>query len=132
MKQVVAIALMGLVMLLVSQATLTSIHFYWNQAQLAEEHCINKARPQLQCEGKCYLKKMLEDQQTEDHVPSKTDQEILPFYGLPLASTVLSVPVLASTAWTARAPLGYMAADYEFDYQQVLVPPPEMRLNENS
>ena len=34
-----------------------------NQDYISEFLCINKEKPELQCEGKCYLMQMLEEQQ---------------------------------------------------------------------
>lgn len=132
MRRAIAIALMGLVLLLTSRATLTSIHFYWNQTQLAAEYCINKARPQLQCNGKCYLKKVLEDQHSEEQTPTKTEQKSLPFYGLPVTLTVLTAPRIGTTVPTAPSVLADVPTHYQFDYQNILVPPPQMQLNGNS
>ena len=40
--------------------SLTIISFYANQDEIAAKHCINKDKPELQCHGKCHLKKKLE------------------------------------------------------------------------
>lgn len=132
MKEAIAIALMGLILLLTSRATLTSVHFYWNQNQLAAKHCINKARPQLQCNGKCYLKKVLEHQHSEEQTPVKTDQKILPFYGLPVTPIVFTAFKTKSIIPTVPSSLADVPTHYQFDYQNILVPPPKMRLNEKS
>lgn len=59
------------------------VQFYWNQPELAEKYCVNKDRPELQCDGKCYLKKTLEEQYTpEAPLPNAPDKDPLPFYGL--------------------------------------------------
>ena len=39
--------------------TFTVVHFYANQTELAEKYCINKDKPELNCEGKCHLEKKL-------------------------------------------------------------------------
>lgn len=36
------------------------IDFKLNQESIAEAHCINKDKPEMNCDGKCYLKKQLE------------------------------------------------------------------------
>jgi hypothetical protein len=33
--------------------------FYENQKSIADKYCINKSKPQLHCNGKCYLTKQL-------------------------------------------------------------------------
>ena len=37
-----------------------------NQDYIAEVFCINKDNPMLNCDGKCYLAKMIQEQQSED------------------------------------------------------------------
>lgn len=34
--------------------------FYANQQAIAARHCVNKKRPQLHCDGKCYLSKKIQ------------------------------------------------------------------------
>lgn len=41
--------------------------FYANQKLLAKKHCVNKSRPELHCDGKCFLsKKIKEAEQKEE------------------------------------------------------------------
>lgn len=44
-----------------------TVWFYANRKAIAKEHCINKNRPELKCDGKCFLnRKMREASQHED------------------------------------------------------------------
>jgi len=44
-----------------------TVWFFANQKFLAKKHCVNKARPQLKCDGKCFLaKKIKEAEQKEE------------------------------------------------------------------
>lgn len=36
------------------------VHFVLNQEEIIEAFCVNKDAPEMQCNGKCYLKKQLE------------------------------------------------------------------------
>src|SRR6218665_809999 len=36
-----------------------NLYFWYNQKQLAKEHCINQNKPKLKCNGTCYLAKQL-------------------------------------------------------------------------
>lgn len=36
-----------------------NLYFWWNQKELAREHCVNQNRPKMKCNGKCYLAKQL-------------------------------------------------------------------------
>lgn len=44
-----------------------TVWFFANQKLLAKKHCINKSRPELKCDGKCFLsKKIKEAEQKEE------------------------------------------------------------------
>jgi hypothetical protein len=43
------------------------LEYLINQEYIAEYLCINRDKPALQCNGKCYLMSMLEKQQKEKH-----------------------------------------------------------------
>lgn len=36
-----------------------AVAFFSNQAAIAEEYCVNKDKPEMECNGKCHLQKML-------------------------------------------------------------------------
>ncbi|MBK8567882.1 MAG: hypothetical protein IPN76_32310 [Saprospiraceae bacterium] len=44
--------------------------FRFNQTEIEQLYCVNKAKPQKQCHGKCHLKKQL--QKNNDHNGSPT------------------------------------------------------------
>lgn len=48
-----------------------TLNYFINQAEITELFCINKAQPQLQCNGKCHLIKEL--------VKADTQNEEMPF-----------------------------------------------------
>ena len=51
--------------------------FKINQKQIIELFCINKAKPELKCDGKCYLKNTLtntEEFDTPKSINSKTNK----------------------------------------------------------
>lgn len=62
------------------------ISFQINKAYIAEVFCVNKAKPQLHCDGKCFLKQKLQEQdQQEDntlHVVSLPEIFWLPLYAV--------------------------------------------------
>jgi hypothetical protein len=82
-----------------------------NYEYISEVLCKNKNRPELQCNGKCYLAKQLEEQQTnQDKNPfgdqqSKTEVQPIVFF-----QTLLSVD-LSSQFQTCIAPSGYHYQD---------------------
>lgn len=50
-----------LVLLLALQQSIIILHFKLNQDFIEQNYCINKARPQLNCHGKCQLEKELKN-----------------------------------------------------------------------
>ena len=60
MRKVFSIAMIMLFLLVSFQQALIIVHFKLNQNVIEKEFCVNKAKPQLQCHGKCHLKKELE------------------------------------------------------------------------
>ncbi|WP_430402534.1 hypothetical protein [Fluviicola sp.] len=43
-----------------------NVWFYRNQVELAEKYCVNKKKPMLHCDGKCYLAKQLKKLEQEE------------------------------------------------------------------
>ena len=69
------LASISLVLVLLSK-TLYSIfwqvNFYMNQKEIAAIECVNKSRPEMHCNGKCYLAKQL--QKAEDNLNAKKEK----------------------------------------------------------
>lgn len=61
MKKVFSITMTILFLLVSFQQALIVVHFKLNQKAIEKEFCVNKAKPELQCHGKCHLKKELQE-----------------------------------------------------------------------
>ncbi len=78
------------------------LSFRVNQTYIAKTLCINKAKPELRCNGKCYLAKKLKqaEEQEQKQNASKLPQLVLGFHPLPtfcfLRTSQLINPSLAS------------------------------------
>lgn len=59
MRKVFSITMTMLLLLVSFQQALIIVHFKLDQKNIEQEFCINKAMPELQCHGKCHLKKEL-------------------------------------------------------------------------
>ncbi len=79
MKRILTILLI-FCLLVQSFTSVSFLTFYrFNTSFVAEMFCINKAKPALHCEGKCFLKKQLtKDKQTQEQ--SSTRTEVLAFH----------------------------------------------------
>jgi len=45
---------------------LTLLNFYFNQEAITAKFCVNKSRPKMQCNGKCFLAKQIKEQEQRD------------------------------------------------------------------
>lgn len=78
MRRIVAVVLMTLFLFQALEVAYIYVNFKINQTRIAETLCINKNKPELNCNGCCQLKKELKEQkereeQKEDFVfPEKT------------------------------------------------------------
>ncbi|MEM8896492.1 MAG: hypothetical protein AAGC85_00240 [Bacteroidota bacterium] len=71
--QKILIGLFALFLLAVQiRPLIVYIHFKANQSYISQELCVNKERPKLNCEGKCFLMKKIEklNQNREAQRPS--------------------------------------------------------------
>lgn len=97
-----------------------TVWFFANQKFLANKHCVNKARPQLKCDGKCFLAKKIKEaeQKEEQRAPFQvkwveTAPCTIPFYSYKLDP-------LSITAITAFSEPGH----YSFLFEQSIFRPP--------
>ncbi len=67
MTRAFSIALMFLYGLTLSQAYMPHINYWMNRDYIAAELCENKDRPELECNGKCHLKKEIESQSEDQN-----------------------------------------------------------------
>ncbi len=77
------------------------ISFYINRAKITEKHCVNKDKPELQCEGQCHLKKQLEASKPakdlNQELPNSPRSFLLMFGFFQAASSNPSVATIKST-----------------------------------
>jgi hypothetical protein len=78
------------------------VDFTLHRATITARFCVNKARPMLHCDGKCYFAKQLkkqEDRESKSAGPLKERLEMLPV-------AFRSLVPIAPAAW-ASMPVGY-------------------------
>lgn len=84
-QRLLAILLIIGLLLQSGREALIGLWFRANQQWVAEQYCINKDEPLLMCQGKCYLQKVIETEDTEDS-PSAAKipapEERMPFNAL--------------------------------------------------
>ncbi len=70
MKRFLASFFTTLYLLAMIKPALPVIEFYLNQDFIAEFLCINRDKPELQCNGKCHLSKMIESETDNEQAPT--------------------------------------------------------------
>jgi hypothetical protein len=75
LKRLTAFLLLGLFLLQLGTKLFVELDFLLNQTTIIEKLCENKVKPEMQCNGKCYLMKELAKleapaENSEDQVPS--------------------------------------------------------------
>jgi hypothetical protein len=96
--------LISLVLLQTFSREVLVVDFTLNRATITARFCVNKARPQLHCDGQCYFAKKLKQQEDRENKapnPLKEQLEMLP---VAFQSLVPAAP----RRW-ASAPVGYGA-----------------------
>ena len=104
MKAFFSYLLISLVLLQTFSREVLVVDFTLHRATITARFCVNKARPQLHCDGKCYFAKKLKQQQERESKAPNSLKERLEM--LPLALPCLVPP--APMQW-ASAPVGYAA-----------------------
>ena len=102
LKSCFAYLLAALVLLQTFSRELLVVDFALNQAAITARYCVNKSRPMLHCDGKCYFAKQLkkqEERESKSASPLKERLEMLPVAFRSLVPT-------APARW-ASAPAGY-------------------------
>ena len=72
MKKILTYTFILLYLTAMVKPVLPVLEYVLNQDYIAEVLCINRDKPMLNCDGKCYLAKMIKEQQEEEHqdIPS--------------------------------------------------------------
>ncbi|MBN8688680.1 MAG: hypothetical protein J0M10_16800 [Chitinophagales bacterium] len=78
MKKAIAFILLLVFTVQSCYASVFTLWFYANRKAIAAEHCINKDRPELKCDGKCFLKMKLQEnsQHQDEDAPLQVKQQL--------------------------------------------------------
>ena len=112
MKSAFAYLLASLVLLQTFSRELLVADFYANRTEITARYCVNKSRPLLHCDGKCYFAKQLkkqEERQSKSAGPLKERLDMLPtaFGGWqPRVVTSWAAPVSYPATAAAAVPAG--------------------------
>ncbi len=123
MKERLAIFLTILFISFGCRDVLTIVYFYGNQTYIIENFCVNRKKPEKQCNGKCYLSKQLEEERDED-VPLN---HLVYQFKLKIAfSDYLSLGILDVEAIHNKLIEAFDSPLYHSDYFFKILQPPEV------
>ncbi|RYZ19225.1 MAG: hypothetical protein EOO10_24655 [Chitinophagaceae bacterium] len=83
MKKISTILLLVTIFLQTFSAFVIQAEYFLNKDYIAKVLCINKAKPKMHCNGKCYLTKKLrdvEDQNQQAPTPKKDKFDVQPYF----------------------------------------------------
>jgi hypothetical protein len=81
MKFFAAISLFLVLVLQTFSSFFIQADFYVNQSYIAKNLCVNRNKPMMHCNGKCYLAKKLKEQDKSQTPASKNERvDVLPFF----------------------------------------------------
>ena len=119
MKKVFSFTMTMLFLLVSFQQGLIIVHFKLNQKNIEQEFCVNKAKPEMQCHGKCHLKKKKKKSDPVDleltSIGKKIDIALLSNFDF----TIRVVKVMNS-----NKVLIYKELELLEPYLEIFVPPP--------
>jgi len=119
MKQGLSVLLMMLSLLVGFQQTLIVMHFKLNQKLIEQKFCVNKDRPELHCDGRCFLKKQLQNSGSPDSATAtmypKVDMLPISIDGFEAKSPI---------AYIGRTVSYYVETSYREPCLEIFVPPP--------
>ncbi len=104
--------------------------FYWkiNQKAITEKYCENKARPELECNGQCHLKKQIKLISQEDSskdvkntIPSKKEVK---FEKLEYINQSFSLLIIKDLIYLTDKPIAFISDNYLFQPNQSIFHPP--------
>jgi hypothetical protein len=81
MKFFASIFLFIIVLAQTFSSFITEADFYLNRDYIAKNLCVNRDKPMMHCNGKCYLAKKLNDEGKSQSPASKTERlDVTPFF----------------------------------------------------
>ena len=100
------------------------IEYTLNQKYIAEVLCINKDKPQLDCQGTCYLNKQLQKENTPEQNSVPMAQQRIKLDKMPPAVTVSFVPnqLHARNIWCRSEAASFNFSQY---FSEIPTPPPK-------
>lgn len=97
--------------------------YFANKAYIAAVLCVNKDKPQLQCEGKCYLKKQLSKTDTPE---SNSAGLTLKLETSPFTAPLFAVQKVMAFFSTTTGYGTFQESSYRYSYHPACFHPPQV------
>ncbi|HSU51779.1 MAG TPA: hypothetical protein VLJ41_14340 [Segetibacter sp.] len=83
MRSLLTILLMLIIFLQTFSRFVVEADYFINKSYIARVLCINKEKPKMHCNGKCYLAKQLKEEQKQQQAPvAKKSTLDVPYYNI--------------------------------------------------
>mgnify|MGYP001487896744 CR=1 FL=1 len=98
-----------------------TLFFYANRAYITKQLCVNKAKPELKCGGKCYLSKKLKEAEEQQNEQSSQQLKV---WVEPAPAMIESVYFHLNTPDISYTYRGFKPNYYSFRLSQPVFHPP--------
>ncbi|MEP5255173.1 MAG: hypothetical protein ABJQ39_08965 [Winogradskyella arenosi] len=119
MKKVFSLLITFLILLVISQRAVVIVHFKLNQKVIAKQFCVNQDKPELQCNGQCFLHKELKETEHSDSKKTITTKNF-DWVFTPNDEYAIELKTISKK----RIVITYENLKHKAPYLEIVVPPP--------
>ena len=110
------------------QGFFTIVNWKVNQVEITEKYCVNKAKMNMHCDGKCYLSKQLKLQEDEEQadLTKKNLPKLNKLKGLEVFSEFESLAIIFNTEFELQnKPISEIIQNYTYEEINLCFQPPQ-------
>ncbi|MBK7567566.1 MAG: hypothetical protein IPI31_07010 [Bacteroidetes bacterium] len=99
--------------------------YYMHKDYIVENLCINQSKPEMDCEGKCYLKKQIVSEVTKNagrstNLPDETNTNYFTPHFTTSSEGIYLFPIYIDLK------TDFFASAFDFNYAQIIFSPPKL------
>ena len=110
------------------QGFFTIVNWKVNQVEITEKYCVNKAKMNMHCDGKCYLTKQLKLQEDEEqaNLTKKNLPKLKKLKGIEVFSEFESLAIIFNTEFELQnKPISEIILNYTYEEINLCFQPPQ-------
>jgi hypothetical protein len=110
------------------QGFFTIVNWKVNQVEITEKYCVNKAKMNMHCDGKCYLSKQLKLQEDEEQadLTKKNLPKLKKLKGIEVFSEFESIAIIFNTEFELQnKPISEIIKNYTYEEINLCFHPPQ-------